>query len=579
MHKLEYRPLQLATVEAIFDAIAKGKTDIFICAPTGSGKGLLALATAKRAAQEHNMLSYLLTSEKSLQAQYEEDTIKYSDVHGDAASVCGVDTYKCHVNGEKFSLGLCKIMRKTNSEALSMPCAKNCEYLQRWLAAQASPRAIFNYSYYLLQMNYVYEKMSESGANPPFHPRDLVICDEAHKLPDIIEDHFACTVELDYIERLRNTNMMLSAAHYEEIQYRDVEAAIRKVFRLSNSQDKQAHLKALTEYEGSLRELKKQITTLIGGTISRLFDADEADVAKLKKQMNKLPREVKMLFRLGDGVKDRHCKVEDYISIISEAGDDCMVVDGSQDGAMRYHNLNDAHLFQRHFKKFSKVRIYMSATLQPHLLIQRFGCDSEKSVVFNLPSAWDRRRSPIVCLNVANLTYKNQDAGLNACIAEIDRILDEHKGVRGCIHTTSNVIMDRINQCSKNYSRLVPYRGTVEKMSILSDWDNSAPDAVLIGPSLTTGIDLSGAAARFNIIVKISYPSMGSALNAKRYETAYHVYVGEAASTLEQACGRTTRSADDWSITYILDSRAEGFIGSNKTLFSASFMDRIVKKS
>jgi Rad3-related DNA helicase len=116
-------------------------------------------------------------------------------------------------------------------------------------------------------------------------------------------------------------------------------------------------------------------------------------------------------------------------------------------------------------------------------------------------------------------------------------------------------------------------------MSILSDWDNSAPDAVLIGPSLTTGIDLSGDAARFNIIVKISYPSMGSALNAKRYETAYHVYVGEAASTLEQACGRTTRSADDWSITYILDSRAEGFISSNKTLFSPSFMDRIVKKS
>lgn len=577
MQKVKYRPIQEVVIEKICQAIRDGKTDIFICAPTGTGKGLIALETAKRCKALFDKTSYILTSEKSLQSQYEDDTIKYSEEHGDAASVCGVDTYSCHVNGEKFSLGVCKMMRKSNSEALSMSCSKTCEYLQRWLAAQRSPRAIFNYSYYLLQMNYVYQKMSEGGANPPFHPRELVICDEAHRLPDIIEDHFACSVNLDYIDRLKGTNMMLRGSGYSVFDHSGVESAIQSIFKLSPNSDKNRHREALMALESAYFQCKGQVEAIIVDKCSKLFNASD-NIDKLKKQMHKMPREVKSLFKLYDGLKDRHCKVEDYIAIINQTSLDDMVIDNSVSGTIKYHNLNDSHLFSQHFKRFSEIRVYMSATLQPHLLMRRLGCDPDKSVVFDVPSSWDKRRSPIVLRETANMTYAQQDSGLKKCIAEIDKILDEHKDVRGCIHTTSNLIMDEIVQNSKHYFRLVPYRGTVEKMSILEGWSNSSPDAVLIGPSLTTGIDLKGDDARFNIVVKISYPSMSSALNAKRYETAYHIYVGEAASTLEQACGRTTRAHDDWSISYILDSRAGGFIESNKSLFSNSFLSRIVKK-
>ena len=145
-------------------AIESGKTDIFIQAPTGTGKGIIGLELAKM------FSSYLLTSEKSLQQQYEDDTIRFDD-YTRTKSICGVDTYQCHVNNEKFSLGVCRSMGLANAQAMRLPCAATCEYLQRWKKAKEAEQTIMNYSYYLVQMNYVLMNMEE---NAPFARRHLV---------------------------------------------------------------------------------------------------------------------------------------------------------------------------------------------------------------------------------------------------------------------------------------------------------------------------------------------------------------------------------------------------------------------
>lgn len=576
MHKLNYRPLQLAVIEKICSAVEQGKTDIFICAPTGTGKGLIALEVAKRLCSANDWTSFILTSEKSLQAQYESDTLTYDDHHGDAASISGVDTYSCHVNGERFSSGVCKMLGRSNAEALTkMQCAQTCEYLQRWKAAKASSRAIFNYSYYLLQMNYVYESMQVLA---PFAPRDVVICDEAHKLPDIIEDHFACSVDSAFIDRCRSSSMLLRSTTLSSgFDYEDLVTISQRILRLSKNDEHAVHLNALEDLRDAYLTAKNKTETLVK-ELSKKYLNGSSDIAVLKKKMSKLPREVKILYRINESLKDRHCKVEDYVRNITEYGLESMIIDDVSDQERKYHNLNDRVLFENHFKKYSKVRIYMSATLQPHLLAKRFGLTEDSYVVFDVPSSWDKRRSPIVFTDTASMTYSNQAAAMNLILTEIDRILDAHPGQRGVIHTTSKALADEIKSKCWNNHRMLVYNSTAEKLQLLDNILDADADAVLVGPSLTTGVDLADDRARFNIVVKISYPSMRSALWAKRYNNAYHIYVGEAASTLEQACGRTTRSDQDWSITYILDSRAKGFIESNKSLFSTSFLSRIVNK-
>lgn len=46
--------------------------------------------------------------------------------------------------------------------------------------------------------------------------------------------------------------------------------------------------------------------------------------------------------------------------------------------------------------------------------------------------------------------------------------------------------------------------------------------------------------------------------------------------TLVQACGRSTRSEEDWSITYILDSAFYYWVNKYKNWFSKQFLKRIV---
>lgn len=575
MNYKKLRPMQKKVIDAVIAAIDKGKTDIFISAPTGTGKGLLALEISKLLMDRDGYDSYLLTSEKSLQQQYETDCQqKFDKRHTEVISLCGIDTYKCNINDEPFSLGVCRMMNKSNTEALKMDCAGNCEYLQRWQKAKAEPRMVTSYSYWLIQMNYVLAKMEDKA---PFPARTIVICDEAHKLPDILESHFACSIDLKFIERLRNLIMTLRETGNinHAIEYAGVEYAITRALAISPKSDPNIHLSALRKLFIEYSALQDAVEALKEIFTKRHLKST-TNSSELKKKLRNLPKEVRSTFRFADGLKDRMCKLEDYIAIIEDTHTDNLIVDNVSAEERKYHNLNDSHLFQKHFKEFSKVRVYMSATLQPDLLMTRFGINPDDALVLDVGSSWDKRRSPIVLCNTANMTYKNHDASLTKCIHKIDEILKEHRGQRGLIHTTSNAIMNEIMDRSRYSHRLIKYSGTEEKMAILDDFDNYPKDAVLVGPSLTTGIDMKDDLARFNIVTKISFPNMISALWAKRYETANHIYVGEAASVLEQSCGRTTRSVDDFSISYILDSRAGSFISGNRHLFSTSFLDRIV---
>jgi Rad3-related DNA helicase len=575
MNYQKLRPIQQKVIAAVMKGIDEGKTDIFISAPTGTGKGLIALELGKLLYEQKNIDSYLLTSEKSLQQQYETDCLqKFDERHEDVISLCGVDTYKCHVNDEPFSLGVCRMMGKSNTEALKLDCAGKCEYLQRWQKAKERHRMVTSYSYWLIQMNYVLAKME---AYAPFQVRHLVVCDEAHKLPDIIEGHFACSVDMKFIERIRNLIMSLRGAGHMNhgIAYEGVEAAIFRLLSLSPGAKAASHMDALCNLFIEYEALQKAVEVL-KETFAKKWFKGSTQSSELKKKLRNLPKEVRSTFRLADSLKDRSCKLEDYIAIIRDTHLDNLIVDAVSSEERKYHNLNDAHLFQKHFQEFSRVRIYMSATLQANLLIKRFGINPDNALVLDVDSSWDKRRSPIVLCKTANMTYKNHDASLAKCIRKIDGLLHEHRGQRGLIHTTSNAIMTEIMESSRFAHRLVKYSGTEEKMAILEDFSNYAKDAVLIGPSLTTGIDMKDDLARFNIVVKLSFPNMVSALWAKRYEVANHIYIGEAASVLEQSCGRTTRSSDDFSISYILDSRAESFINGNRQLFSSSFLNRIV---
>jgi ATP-dependent DNA helicase DinG len=571
---MELRKAQKKALDEIQTAIENGKRDIFIQAPTGTGKSLIALEIS-RLLKANGQKSYILTSEKSLQQQYEADcTGKFSTHHSDVTSISGIDTYTCDVNGEKFSLGVCRNLGLSNREAIaSMPCAASCGYLTRWDAARQSDRVLMNYSYWLIQMNYVLPKMYKS---PPFNRRDVIVCDEAHKIPDIIESHFACRLNEKIVNRVESIIGALANLGFTfTISTKELQTALKHALGHAEGALPAVHHDALKRVYEAYTKLLNSVYEVKSAITAKYLPLNLSPEA-LKQYSAKLPREARALFVLADDIKDQHCKVEDYTNMIEVHGLRNLVACNGDSGDRSYHNLSDYNLFHKHFRRHANVRIYMSATLQPELLIQRWNLNPTTTHIIDIQSDWDPLKSPIVCCATSNMSYGNGRASVDAAIKKIDRLLDSHNSERGVIHTTTNLIMNTLLANSRHANRLYTYSGTSEKLDLLKRLKELPHDAVLCGPSLYTGIDLSDELARFNIIFKLSFPNVSSQLWSRRYKFQKDVYFGETAAVLEQSAGRSTRHADDYSTTYILDNRAEKFILGNKRYFSKSFLERVL---
>ena len=124
---------------------------LVIDAPTGTGKSLIAMWSSY-ILKEMGLRGYLITSDLTLQDQYE------SDIHRLGLrwpSIRGVDNYECTVNGLPFSLGDCKLRGIGYEQAEKLECYGQCEYLNNRRRAIDQPVALFNYSYWLIQRNYV----------------------------------------------------------------------------------------------------------------------------------------------------------------------------------------------------------------------------------------------------------------------------------------------------------------------------------------------------------------------------------------------------------------------------------------
>ena len=98
---------------------------------------------------------------------------------------------------------------------------------------------------------------------------------------------------------------------------------------------------------------------------------------------------------------------------------------------------------------------------------------------------------------------------------------------------------------------------------------------MLLSPSMTTGVDLKDDLSRFQIVVKMPFSSLADPRIKKKSTINSNWYTCQMLKTLIQACGRSTRSVDDFSATYILDSSFKYWVTRYKKWLPESFLKRI----
>lgn len=553
----EFRKYQKEAILGAIDAFLGQETKhYFLEAPTGSGKSIIGIVTAY-VLNGMGYTGYILASDLNLQTQYEND---FRRLKLDWGSVRGIDNYICTENGERHSIGNCHVRCESSDKIKKRKCYIDCPYFSARARAMASPTSLLNYSYWLIQRNYCAEQHNMTL----FGKRDFIICDEAHKLVDIVQNHFAPCLSLAHVknleflcEGLKEENLWnlgpdapdWKSLIYDAVNERDKEALIQKVFKVVDY---------LVDLQVACTEFKRKVSGKIG--------MDGVIPKSLKKMAPKI-----------DWLKDVNCKFEDCGKIINEVGMDMIIPCYDESiGSVTLKTLDEKYLMENFFHNEHNFSLMMTATMGSAKLFYE---QIKGSTVYNaksckIPSTFNFDKSPIYSYRGHSMSYKQKDKNIGWIIEKVDEILDKHKGEKGIIHCGSYALGQAIMNGLKNKKRLVIYKPGEKEMSLA--YFNQSKDKVLMGPSILEGVNLDGEKSRFQIFVKVPYASLGDNFVKAKLEHDKEWYQRDAVMKILQGVGRSVRFDGDYATTYILDGDFVRLWRTNKEQFSKEFNSRLL---
>ena len=550
----QFRAGQREVIEAICNHYLEDQEGtIILDAPTGSGKSLIAMWSAYILKELGNR-GYLVTSDLMLQDQYEEDFHKFKL---NWPSVRGVDNYECNVNGLTFSLGDCKMKGINYEQAENLTCWNTCGYLQARKRAKELPVALFNYSYYLIQRNYVEDKMIDQGKEIPFPKRDFVFFDEAHKVDSIVQGHFSPRIDRTTTKIFREVNRFVQK-HGIDAAWVTENRIASIVDRLMREDDHQELMKHIGEFRGIAVVYRKVRAAALKQSKSRFKQTD-------------VPKEWQTFFGRMNRLKDIWCKFDDYHDIIKELGTDAIVIKRSETET-QFLCLEEALMIEKFLQNKSGFKVFMSATLGD---IRSYAKHTKmgNAKVIRMDNKFSYKKSPVVFINRHKLSFREREQNLPKVVEVLDKILDKHKGQSGIIHAGSYDFANYINDNSKHKFSFITYEVAKERQDAIRNF-NKEDGKILVGPSLLEGLDLKDDKSRFQIFFKVPYPSLNDPLVKAKMNAFADWYDWKTGISIQQGAGRSIRSKDDWAITYILDACFRSLI-NKKGFFPPSFEERI----
>lgn len=527
-------------------------------APTGSGKSIIAMCVAGVLSFKKKS-GYILASDISLQDQYEADINSNKLNWG---SVKGVDNYQCDINFEKHSLGDCKIKNLPARKIEKLPCFQTCGYFSNRIKAMNSRVTLLNYSYWLIQRNYVAPKMEEHAA--PFQKRDFIIADEAHKITSIVQSHFSPMITDKTRPKLEEFREFVNKEFHINIPiHPDSLSKIHK--NIYETSDKKELKNLLIEYESYLYVYLK-IATNLKEKLAKEYENQE------------MPKFLMKGYKIGDWIKDMHCKFQDYNKIIKEIGEDAIIKNPS-DSKIVFNCIDESFLMKKYFHEQSSFRLLMTATMgNATNFVKQIDANFKRGDIkyIRIPSLFDFSKSPIYVYTGKKMSYSHKEKTMPWLIDKIKQVMTKHTNEKGIIHSGSYQITKQIYD-SLTYTqqkRILLYQNTEEKKIALEKFAKSE-NKILMGPSLLEGLDLKDEISRFQVFAKVPYPSLADNFVKEKIKVSQYWYDWKSILAILQGVGRSVRNTEDWAITYFLDGCLGDLINRNRSSFPEEFLNRM----
>lgn len=519
------------------NVIDSNRKFIVICAPTGSGKSMIAKTLCNSSSyptkefqrdcmsgamydpgkklDTHNQRSgcAVLTCTKSLQDQYVTEFT-------DGKALKGMSNYPCSVNEDHtYQDGICKFVNGQKKK-----CMKdgNCLYINQRALTDCNRSQFFNYSIYFQRSERVKYK-------------DFIVCDEASELEQLLVSEYTVAISIDSFMTLLNGNVpptpLIKANKGEYLEWI---IACQK-----NCEDELIILE--DKWENQNKKLKKKKVPFAELTRHR----------KLSEYSLKLKTLVETWWKT-------EYLIENESNII----------------VFKPYNVD--YLAERYLFSFGSKVILMSATIIDHKnFTKTLGINPNDYHYIEAPSMFDPKKAPIKKVGDLGITYANKRETLPIISEIAQKICEHHSGEKGIIHSHSMEILEYVRRAMGGDKRYLYREDNRTNEDLIKAHKMSVKDTVLVSPSMTHGVDLKGDLGKFQLIMKAPYSPLGDNRIKRKCKEDPQWYTNMMLSTLVQACGRCNRTASDESVTYILDVTAWNAIQKNLNRLPEYFKQRL----
>jgi len=486
----EPRPAQIRLIDEL--TTHWHEHDIFIVeAPPGVGKSAVAVClgrwlAAQQSPADQAHRTYITTVTVELQEQ------SYERPYGrlGLAKLYSADRFKCH-RGGGLTCG-------DGARAGGHQCdpVLRCPYRVAKEKLIHADVGVLNLAYYLHETTY--------GGELP--RRGLMICDEAHALPETIMSF----VSLKITDESANE---LSLDMPSDLSVSGVTAWLK------------------TSYEPQLSLLDASLRA-------------ERDKALLSKHVS---HETAALCRRCTAVDKHLCAVRRTLTHTDEGW--VVDTDKSSFTLMPLSARSFAH--DALFKLNDKTLLMTATVLDESAFKHELGLDDAYAGFNTLDSPFKPESRTVHFIPSCKLRHTDLTGSVRDLAKGVRIILDHHPNERGIVFVSSYAQTHELIK-QVNDPRLITHVNAQDKKRLMRAHSETT-NSVIVSPSMHVGIDLKDDLSRFQIIAKLPFPSLGLTSVKKRSELDPRWYAYRTALTLVQATGRSVRSETDNAVTYVLD--------------------------
>lgn len=529
---------QMELIGKTIDAFENGKRFVIIEAPVGAGKSAIGYTVGN-----YFQKYYYLTAQKLLQSQlskdFGENGIWINENRVPMIELKGRNAYPCNYYERKLeveakTLGLAEKQHLSDMVNLKIDCARGeCKKKgkSKFKFCEDNEKDVHHCPYFIQRdkaiasdavlMNF-HSFIFQTEVSPNWEHKDLLIIDECHLTESVLMDYISLSF-VDVPFKLEFPKLETAEEYYiyfEENNIPDLIADKLREALVSRNDEEEEYWKSIAE------KYNKFKNSVVDG---------EDWVVKFESKTGYRTIELKPLF------------VNKFSNRIL-------------------------------FNKSERILMMSGTVLSAKIMADCLGIGEDEYEYITIDSQFPVENRLIHYEPSGSMSYKNKKTTIPKMMNDIERIGSSHENDRGIIHSQSFELTEYvINNSSRELKKRLFFQKNFPNKEAMLAAHAASQNGIIIAPAMHEGLDLKGDLSRFQIILKVPYPSfVDNPQLEMRMKISGDYYNYLTAMKLVQAYGRSIRSETDYAKTYILDEDFKSFFQRSKSILPKWFKQAIV---